>query len=56
MEHFSAFWKYFVESNTFNFVFFVIIFAFIFKKINIKELIANLQKSVVDAITKSKEY
>ena len=55
MEHISSIWNYFVESNTFNFVIFAIIIAYIFKKINIKDAIANLQKSIVDSITKSKE-
>ena len=54
-ESFLNFWNYFVESNTFNFVFFIIIFAFIFRKIDMKSIIANLQKNIVDTINKSKE-
>ena len=55
MEHFSSIWNYFVNSNTFNFVIFVIIFAFIFRKIDVKTMVANLQKGIVDTITKSKD-
>ena len=55
LEQILSIWKYFVESNTFNFVFFVIIIAFIFRKIDIKSVIAKLQKGIVDTIDKSKE-
>lgn len=43
-------WNIIVESNTFNFILFVAIFAWIFKKIDIKRIIASLQKKIVKLI------
>ena len=47
-------WQVFVSSNLFNFTVFVIIFAFIFKKINIKNMLEALQQKVIDLIEAAK--
>lgn len=43
-------WNLLVESNTFNFVIFVICFALIFKKINVAGIIASLQEKIVKVL------
>lgn len=48
-------WKTFIQSNTFNFVVFALIFAWIFKKIDIKKAIAGLQNAVVEIIEAAKK-
>ena len=49
-------WNIIVESNTFNFIFFVIIIAYVLlKKLDIRSIIAKLQSGIVDTINKSKE-
>lgn len=54
----SNIWKIIVESNIFNFVIFVLIFAWIFKKINVKGIIHSLQAKIVkilDEVKREKE-
>lgn len=54
----SNIWKIIVESNIFNFVIFILIFAWIFKKINVKGIIHSLQARIVkilDEVKKEKE-
>lgn len=48
-------WHIIVESNTFNFILFVAIFVWIFKKINIKVLIESLHARIVEAIETAKK-
>lgn len=43
-------WNLIVESNTFNFIIFVICFAFIFKKINLSGIIGSLQEKIVKVL------
>lgn len=54
----SKIWNIIVESNTFNFIFFVLIIALIFKKIDIKGIINSLQQKIIkilDEVKKNKE-
>lgn len=54
----SNIWKIIVESNIFNFVIFILIFAWIFKKINVKGIIHSLQAKIVkilDEVKREKE-
>lgn len=51
----SRIWNVIVESNTFNFILFVLIFAWIFKKINIKGIINSLQEKIVKIIEEVKK-
>lgn len=46
-------WVKIIESNTFNFIILVIILAFIFKKINLSEIINGLQSKIQDSVDKS---
>lgn len=48
-------WNTIVESNTFNFVIFVLILAWIFNKINIKGKIASLQQKIIKLIEDAKK-
>lgn len=50
MENFSEIWNLIVKSNTFNFILFVLIFAVIFKKINISEIISSMQAAIIKLI------
>lgn len=54
----SNIWNTIVQSNTFNFVIFVSILVWIFKKINISSIIASLQEKIIkvlDEVKKEKE-
>src|SRR5574344_2313980 len=55
METFSHLWKIFVEGNFFNFLLFVLFFVWVFKKIDIKSIIENLQKKIADIIEQAKK-
>lgn len=46
----SHIWNRIVESNAFNFVIFVVLFALIFKKINIKGLIDSLHTKIIKVL------
>ena len=43
-------WNIIVESNTFNFILFAAIFIWIFKKIDIKNLIESIQRKIIKLI------
>lgn len=43
-------WQVVVESNTFNFLVFVLLFSLIFKKINVKGVIESIQQKIVEAV------
>jgi len=47
-------WNVFVTSNLFNFVVFIAIFAWIFKKFDLKGMLTGLQKKVSDLIEAAK--
>lgn len=47
---FSHIWNLIVESNTFNFIIFVVCFALIFKKINLAGMIGSLQEKIVKVL------
>jgi len=48
-------WNVFVTSNLFNFVVFIAIFAWIFKKFDLKGMLTGLQKKVADIIESAKK-
>lgn len=50
IEILSKIWNIIVESNTFNFIIFLALFALIFKKINVKGLINSIQEKIVKVI------
>lgn len=43
----SRIWNVIVESNTFNFIIFIMLFALIFKKINLKAIIESVHQKIV---------
>lgn len=51
----SKIWNAIVESNTFNFILFVLIFAWIFKKIDIKSIIHSLQQKIIKMLDEVKK-
>lgn len=51
----SKIWNIIVESNTFNFIVFALIFVWILKKINIKEIINSLQQKIIKIIDEAKK-
>lgn len=48
-------WNFIVETNVFNFVIFAAIIIYIFKKINVKQMVDNLQESIVKIIENTKQ-
>lgn len=46
----SEIWNIIVESNTFNFVLFVLILAWVAKKINVGQIISSLQAKIIKLI------
>lgn len=54
MAEISHIWNIVVESNLFNFIIFVLIFAWIFKKIDVKGIINNLQQKIIKLINEVK--
>ena len=54
LEILSHIWTVFVKSNAFNFVVFVLIFAWIIKKFNFKGMFEALQKKIADIIEEAK--
>lgn len=51
----SEIWNIIVQSNTFNFVIFVLILAYIFKKINIGAIIASIQEKIIKILDEVKK-
>ena len=50
LETISNIWKTIVESNLFNFIIFVAILTWIFKKINVAGMISSLQQKIVKVL------
>lgn len=48
-------WNIIVKSNTFNFIIFVLILAWIFKKIDVKGMISSLQIKILEMIEAAKK-
>src|SRR5574344_552335 len=48
-------WNLIVESNVFNFIFFIVFFVWVFKKVNISAMITNLQQKIVNVIDLAKK-
>lgn len=55
LELISEIWNRIVESNTFNFIIFVAILAFIFKKIDVGSIITALQQKIIKIIETAKK-
>ena len=58
MENITNLWNIIVHSNTFNFVIFVLILAYLCKKIDVSAVIANIQekiKQMIEDSNKAKE-
>ena len=55
MENLAQFWNVIVESNTLNFVVFVLILAYLCKKIDVNKIIENLQAKIQQMVEASKE-
>lgn len=54
MNGFFEIWDLIVRSNTLNFVLLVVIFCFVFKKIQILNIIDNLRQRIIDNIENAK--
>lgn len=54
MNEIINFWNIIVESNTFNFVVLLIIFAVLFKKLNIANTVEKIKQDIVKAIDDAK--
>ncbi len=48
-------WDVIVKSNTFNFIIFVLIIAWVFKKIDVKGMISSLQIKILEMIEAAKK-
>lgn len=51
----SHIWNIIVESNIFNFTIFILIFAWIFKKINLKGIFDTIHQKIIDVIETAKK-
>lgn len=56
MENILNIWNIVVQSNTFNFIIFAAIIAWILKKINAKDVINSLQVKIVEKIEQAKSF
>ncbi len=45
-----SFWSAVVETNTFNFVILLLIFAILYKKLNVSDMLEKMKKSIITAI------
>lgn len=55
LSNISHIWQLIVESNTFNFIVFVLILAFIFKKIDVNSIITALQAKIIKILDEVKK-
>ncbi len=55
MNELLNFWNLIVESNTFNFVVLILIFAILFKKINLSDTIEKIRLDIVNTIDYAKK-
>ena len=55
MNELLNFWNLIVESNTFNFVVLILIFAILFKKINLADTIEKIRLDIVNTIDNAKK-
>lgn len=55
MENLSHIWNTLVMSNTFNFIIFVLIIAFVIKKIDVASIITTLQEKIKQLIENAKK-
>lgn len=54
-ENISKAWAYAVHDNMFNFIIFLVILIWVFKKADLKTMLANLQESIAKAINDAKK-
>lgn len=55
MNELVNFWNLIVKSNTFNFIVLILIFAILFKKINISSIIEKIRDEIVNTIENAKK-
>ncbi|MDD3436513.1 MAG: ATP synthase F0 subunit B [Candidatus Gastranaerophilales bacterium] len=55
LEPISQIWNIIVKSNTFNFIIFVLILVWIFKKINVNAIITSLQQKIIKILDEVKK-
>lgn len=55
MNELANFWNTIVQTNTFNFAILVLIFAIVFKKIKVGDILENLKEDIVKAIRQAEE-
>ena len=54
MNELANFWNLIVESNTFNFAVLLIIFAVLFKKLNISSGVEKIKQDIINTINNAK--
>ena len=55
MNELANFWNIIVESNTFNFVVLLIIFAVLCKKMNVASGVEKIKQGIINSINSAKE-
>lgn len=54
MNELANFWNLIVESNTFNFIVLLLIFAVLFKKLNVSDAVEKIKQDIINAIDNAK--
>ena len=54
MNELANFWNIIVESNTFNFAVLLLIFAILYKKLNISNTVEKIKQDVINTINNAK--
>ncbi|CDE61591.1 aTP synthase F0 B subunit [Fusobacterium sp. CAG:439] len=54
MNELANFWNIIVKSNTFNFAVLLLIFAFLFKKLNVSALVEKIKQDIINTINNAK--
>ena len=54
MNELANFWNLIVESNTFNFIVLLLIFAVLFKKLNVSGAVEKIKQDIINAIDNAK--
>ena len=50
-----SFWETLVESNTFNFAILILIFAVLYRKLNVPKIIENIKSSIIQSIKNAEQ-
>lgn len=54
MNELANFWNIIVKSNTFNFAVLLLIFAILFKKLNVSALVEKIKQDIINTINNAK--